>query len=139
MSSRPPPSTFQAGETASGASGDASPLNLGLNERDFTRKVVDLFRARKWLCVHFRPAQTSKGWRTPFTGDGGFPDVVAARDRVVLFAELKAQNAKPPTPEQVAWLEAVPAGFLWRPSDMHLIEQIAAAPEMAAAHRTESK
>jgi hypothetical protein len=99
---------------------------LKLTEADFQRQVLDLLAVFGWQrWVHFRPAQTSRGWRTPFTGHPGFPDIVAVRPvsrqagafpdgaggawRMVAL-ELKAGRNKP-TIDQVDWiasLDAVP-------------------------------
>jgi hypothetical protein len=64
-----------------------------------------------------------KGWRTPMSGDPGFPDLVLARDGVVIVAELKSRRGQP-TDDQKMWLEALGAhARLWRPQDWPAIEQ----------------
>ena len=98
-----------------------------LTELDLARQIRDLARQFGWLHVHFRPAKTAHGWRTPVSGDYGFPDVVLARDGRVIFAELKRDGQKA-RPEQLAWLEQLGGGaceaYLWTPSDFEQIVEL---------------
>lgn len=94
---------------------------LSPREADAQATILEVARLRGWRAAHFRPALTSRGWRTPVAADGaGFPDLVLVRDRVV-FAELKQKGARPGA-EQVAWLDAlVGAGaevYLWTLEDL---------------------
>jgi hypothetical protein len=95
-------------------------------EREFERAVLEALRLFGWRFTHFRPAMTEEGWRTPLSGDAGFPDVVAVRGDRVLFVELKAETGSL-RDEQAAWLAAL--GFAgadvhcWRPSDWPTIEE----------------
>lgn len=94
-----------------------------LSETDFSDTVIALARWNRWRVVHFRPAQTTKGWRTPFTGDKGFVDLVLARAGVVLLAELKSDTGRL-GPGQPEWAEAIGAQYrLWRPIDMEKIRK----------------
>lgn len=93
-----------------------------MTEADFLRQVTDLADIYGWRWVHFRPARTQHGWRTPVSGPlgAGWPDLVLVRDRVI-FAELKTDTGKV-RPEQ-AEVGAVLAGagvewYLWRPKDL---------------------
>jgi hypothetical protein len=95
-----------------------------MTEADFQGTVIAAARAFKWRVAHFRPAMTSKGWRTPVMADGkGFPDLVLVRERVI-FAELKVPPRKT-TPDQDAWLAClVESGaevYVWRPADFHAV------------------
>ncbi len=69
-----------------------------MSEADLLRAVTDLASILGWSYVHFRPAQTSRGWRTPVTGPlgKGWPDLtlVRPRDGRLIFAELKAEGGK---------------------------------------------
>ena len=130
MNTSRPGSTFQAEETAPGASGEASALNLGLSERDFTTKVIDRAKAMGWRVFHPRPARTAQGWRTAGQGTPqGFPDLVLALDTVVLFVELKSQKGKL-TDEQKDWLLHT-NGAVWRPQDWPAICEVLDLPARA--------
>jgi Holliday junction resolvase len=104
-------------------------MSAVMSERDFERQVLELAKLTGWRAAHFRPAKTSKGWRTPVSGDGeGFPDLVLVRPPVVLFAELKSEGGGKLRPEQAAWLEALGRcgrveAYLWRPSSWPEIEK----------------
>lgn len=93
---------------------------------DLQRLVTELARIYGWQWVHFRPAQTQRGWRTPVEGPlgQGWPDLFLAhpRKRRLLAVELKRELGDPLTPEQVAVLQALQQAGLetvvWRPSDL---------------------
>jgi hypothetical protein len=91
-------------------------------ERDFQKAVVELAQLAGWRVAHFRPAKTSKGWRTPVAADGaGFPDLVLVRESRLVVAELKSGTGRV-SQEQQGWLDAfetVPSTevFVWRPGD----------------------
>lgn len=99
-----------------------------------------------WEHVHFRPAMTKHGFRTPGSGSmaKGWPDLtlVRPRDRRLIFAELKSDVAKP-TPEQdtvLGILRELETGgepsilatgrgpqievYVWRPRDLDDIARI---------------
>lgn len=109
-----------------------------LTEAAFQKQVIDLAHLYRWRVAHFRPARTTVGgketWRTAVSADGqGFPDLVLARNGVVLFRELKTDDGKA-TPEQLAWLLAV-NGVIWRPSMWSLIErELKALPVSRSQH-----
>lgn len=95
-------------------------------EDEFQKQVIELAQKRGWHVAHFRPARViRKGketWRTPVEGDKGFPDLVLARDRIVIHAELKSDSGVV-SPEQHAWLMAL-GGVVWRPKSWPTIEEI---------------
>ena len=99
-----------------------------ITEAEFMAQVIDLATVLGWYTAHFRPALTSRGWRTPVQGvlGKGFPDLVLVRDRVI-FAELKRDGANL-TPEQELVLDQlVIAGAevrVWRPADFDRITEI---------------
>jgi hypothetical protein len=103
-----------------------------LLERDFQRRVYELAKMLGYRVAHFRPAHTAKGWRTPMTGDAGWPDLVICGRGRLIFAELKAEKAKP-REDQVAWLESLKAAgataVLWHPSDWDDIVRLLTRPE----------
>lgn len=63
-----------------------------MTESELQSAIIDLAKLCGWLRVHFRPALTLKGYRTAYTGDDGFPDLVITRNGCTVIAELK--NAK---------------------------------------------
>jgi len=89
-----------------------------VTESELQENVVKMAHLLRWRVAHFRPAQNASGrWRTPVAADGaGFPDLVLARDRIVIFAELKADGGRL-SDAQRDWLAALPDSYLWRPSD----------------------
>lgn len=115
---------------------------IRISETDFSSQVEDLLYLYGWRWTHFRPAWSAKGYRTPITGDKGFPDYCAVRPPRLLFIELKDKYSKL-SPEQEDWhkdlreceqeqemcsaecdsrflLEV----YLWRPKDIDLIMEI---------------
>lgn len=128
-------------------------MSKGISETAFASQVEDLLKLFGWRWTHFRPAWSSKGYRTPIKGHKGFPDYCAVRPPRLIFAELKDQYSKP-TPEQEAWLEdlresirmitlepihkgtpkAIIEGreklipslevYLWRPSDFEEVKEV---------------
>ena len=118
-----------------------------VSELDFQRQLVGphgIATMLGWLHVHFRPAMTTRGWRTPGTGElaKGWPDLVLvrARDHRLIFAELKADDATT-SPQQRAVLDTLSsvtcaptstrAGpeptvevHVWRPRDLDSIAEI---------------
>ena len=97
-----------------------------MTERDFSSSIEATLRLCGWRWCHFRAARAAQGWRTPLSGDAGFPDIVAVRGRPLLFCELKAE-AGAVRPEQRDWLEALEAAgqevHLWRPRDWDAITE----------------
>jgi len=96
---------------------------LAMSEADFQRAVTDLAAILGFAWTHFRPAQTSHGWRTPVSGPlgKGWPDLVLAKPGRFLAVELKAAGAKC-SPDQAA-VHAVlrEAGVevrVWWPADL---------------------
>ena len=83
----------------------------GLTEREFLDSVIATAHDLGWRVAHFRPAQTEKGWRTAVQADGvGFPDLImlkrlSGNNVKCVVAELKSERGKPPTADQIAWLE----------------------------------
>ena len=95
-----------------------------LTEAEFAAQVTDLATLLGWSAAHFRPAQTSKGWRTPVSGSlgKGWPDYVFAHPtHGVLFRELKRDGGNL-TGDQlvvIALLRRAGANVaVWRPRDM---------------------
>lgn len=91
-------------------------MSATMSEADWLSRVISYAERQGWMVCHFRSARTANGWRTPVQGQPGCPDLILARDGVVLLAELKAQQGRA-TPGQRAWLAAAGGnGYLWKPS-----------------------
>lgn len=96
-----------------------------MTEAAFQNQVIQLARMYGWLVQHSRPAQLPSGkWATPIQGYAGFPDLVLAHPRGVIFAELKSATGRI-RPEQERWLETLMSAgaevYVWRPEDLPLI------------------
>ena len=98
-----------------------------MTEAAFTARVIVLAHELGWKVVHFRPARTAKGWRTPCEGDAeGWVDLIliSVKQKRTLFVELKSEKGHI-TPAQEEWLETLrQAGEVpqvWRPSDFQYI------------------
>lgn len=90
-------------------------------EREFQHQVIQLAHILGFTVAHFRPAKTTKGWRTPVGADGkGFPDLVLAGHDKILFRELKTTTGRL-SADQVAWGETLQkhgADYaVWTPND----------------------
>lgn len=100
---------------------------MKISEADFTRQLIDLAHLTGWRAAHFRPAQTARGWRTPMSGDVGYPDLTLAKNGRLIVAELKAEGGSA-TAEQVAWLRAIHGDdwrdWVWRPRDLPRIHAL---------------
>lgn len=83
----------------------------GMREEDLLQNVRRMAILGGWLFYHTRDSRGS---------DRGFPDVVLARDKRVMFRELKTQTGNL-TPEQQEWgrvlLLAGQDYAVWRPFD----------------------
>jgi hypothetical protein len=93
-----------------------------MSEAELLAAILDLARLYAWRIAHFRPARTSHGWRTPMTGDVGWPDLLMCRGDRIVAAELKSDRGIV-TQDQANWLSALRAGgvetYVWRPADWH--------------------
>ena len=88
-----------------------------MSEDALQTHVISAARTFGWRVVHFRPARTDKGWRTAYTGDSGFPDLVLARNGRVLCVELKSHRGRPDE-NQKLWAQEMGESYrLWRPLD----------------------
>ena len=94
-------------------------------------QVVQAAELFGWQHVHFRPARTERGWRTPVSGPlgKGWPDLELKRERTV-YAELKSQDGRL-TPEQRAVHDVLRAAgdevYVWRPSDLPEVLEVLSA------------
>jgi hypothetical protein len=87
-----------------------------MTERQFLAAVVELADELGLLVYHVHDS------RQLSVSDPGFPDLVLAGGRGVIFAELKTESGEL-SPAQLAWkyrLQAAGAAWrLWRPSMLH--------------------
>jgi hypothetical protein len=91
-----------------------------MTEDHLLANVLELCELLHLRTAHFRPARTTRGWRTAVSGDGkGYPDVTIVGRRV-LWRELKANRGRLSV-EQIAWIGALThAGAdadVWRVAD----------------------
>ena len=100
---------------------------LAWSEEQFGDAILAFALPLGWWGVHFRPARTAKGWRTPFSGSRGFPDLVLARDGEVHFRELKRAKGWRWQPGQQEWLQHT-GGSVWTPHDWDAICALLLAP-----------
>ena len=88
--------------------------------RKFEEQVIEFATSQGWLVHHVRPCRTAKGWRTPVSGHPGFPDLVLARDGLLLAVELKTGKARL-SGEQRTWHDELTRTCAvvrtWRPED----------------------
>ena len=100
-----------------------------MTEAELQTEVLKLGKLYGWLTAHFRPAWTSKGYRTPVQGDGkGFPDLVLVRPPRLIFVELKSMRGSLDK-DQRRWyghFKGCPGAetYLWKPSDLLEIAKI---------------
>ena len=90
-----------------------------LSEKQFMAQVVQLARLCGWLVYHTYDSRRCVA---------GFPDLVLCHPgrSVVIFAELKRDSKKRPTPEQQRWLSALATtgnlATCWTPADWESIQ-----------------
>mgnify|MGYP003146813569 CR=1 FL=1 len=98
---------------------------LPVSEGDLAKAVEDLLDRYKWQWCHYRPARTSRGWRTPLSGHPGLLDYIAAKGSRLLIFELKSERGNL-TPEQLSWWDVLiltkAEVYTWRPSDIQEIK-----------------
>ena len=73
---------------------------VAMSEAQVQKVITDALSACGYRWVHFRPGQTQGGrWMTPYSGNDGFPDIVALKDGRILSLECKGKSgAKKPGP-----------------------------------------
>ena len=103
---------------------------IAVQEREagYQDAIAAAARLLGWRAVHFRPARTANGWRTPGQYDAvGWPDLILARPPRIVAIEVKRQGGKL-TPEQSQWLADLAAcgieTHVAEPSDFDAIASI---------------
>ena len=100
-----------------------------MTEAQFQQQIIDLGHLYGWRIAHFRPALTSKGYKTPVSADGkGFPDLVMVKRARLIFAEVKSDTGKL-SPEQKDWITALTCSmrcecYIWKPENWDEIVEI---------------
>lgn len=100
-----------------------------LTEAQWQDRVTGYASLRSWLWVHFRPARTAKGWRTPVSGPmgAGFPDLLLCRGERLVALELKSAKGRV-TDEQSAVLAALAVAgvesYVARPADWDTVQGV---------------
>jgi len=125
MPSRRQPLTLTTSPSRSRRSHAATAIASLVTERQFMAQVCQLAEVLGWSWAHFRPAMTSKGWRTPVSGPlgAGFPDLLLCRGDRIIAAELKSQDGRlSPAQREVLDIigRAVPV-HVWRPADLDAV------------------
>lgn len=103
---------------------------VALLEKDFQRQVTDLAAIFGWEWLHFRPAQTTRGWRTPVSGSmaSGWPDLALCRPPRLILAELKSDRGRV-SEHQERWLSMLSdcdgvEVHVWRPADLESVAEV---------------
>jgi len=96
-------------------------LLRAVTEAEFQRWVEAVAERNGWCTYHVRRSDdVSTGVHTLRNSDHldshGFPDLVLARDKVVLFRELKTDTGVV-SRHQKHWGRVLPDWDVWRPSD----------------------
>ena len=83
-----------------------------MTEAELRARVVEVARQRGWRIFGNPMVKT----RRPVKGANGYPDLTLARDRRVLWLELK-QDDGVMSPEQMVWMRELPLVTVIRPVD----------------------
>ena len=110
-----------------------------MTEEELVDTLLGYGKQGGWLCTHFRPAKTNKGYRTPIQGDKGYFDITMMHEelRRTLFIECKSKSGSL-QPDQKRWRAAalvMPGSeyYLWKPKDLPVARQV------ILGHRTNRK
>jgi len=95
------------------------------SEKIFQAQVIQIARMNGWKVFHPATMRGHDGsYRTPLTGDKGFPDLVLAHPtRGCILAELKTDKGRL-SAEQKSWATALQKWvnyYVWRPADLDYI------------------
>jgi hypothetical protein len=105
---------------------EAQRLDRHTSGAELQRLVTELATIYGWSWVHFRPARTERGWRTPVEGPlgKGWPDLVLVHPlkRRTLYVEIKRELGDDLTADQFYVMSMLRAAgcetFVWRPGDL---------------------
>lgn len=82
-----------------------------MSENELKHAVLKMARDRGWAVYHVPQTTMRNG------GGSGYPDLTLARDKEVIWMELKNQWGQP-SPQQLYWLGILPFAHLIRPADL---------------------
>lgn len=90
-----------------------------ISEKSWQQQVKDLARLLGWKTYHTYDSRRS---------DPGFPDLILARKKRLVVAELKMEKRRL-TASQLFWIDAfkeIPCAevYIWRPSDLDQVQKI---------------
>ena len=103
--------------------------NQLMSEDDLLDWVLDLAKRYQLLAYHPVPCRVGKSdrWVTSQAGDPGFPDLVIAGNKGVVFVELKSERGRLGLNQKV-WINRLKVGgarvYVWRPSDRDEIHAV---------------
>lgn len=84
-----------------------------MTEAELRKRVVDMAHRYGWMVFSLPIAKT----RRPVKDASGYPDLTLARDRRVLWIELKQDNGTM-RHEQMIWMHELPEVHVIRPADV---------------------
>jgi len=95
-------------------------MTIVATEAELQDAIIEAAHIYGFRVAHFRPALTTKGWRTPVSADGkGFYDLVLAKPGRIIMVECKSTNGTL-SDDQQKWRDAVWGAceyYCWRPDD----------------------
>jgi len=87
-------------------------MTTAMTENGLKQVVLRMAYEKGWAVYHVPQSTMRNG------GGKGYPDLTLARDKEVLWIELKTETGLL-SPEQRAWSEALPAYHVIRPSSWY--------------------
>lgn len=112
------------------------PARPKMTGTELEQNIVDTAHIYGYIAFHQRPGLNRDGsWTSAIKYDGkGFPDLVLAGDKGILFIEVKGDGDKV-RPDQEKWLTALRRGgarvHVWTPAEWHsgyITKALAAGP-----------
>lgn len=83
-----------------------------MSEEDLLKAITEAATFLGWRWHHIRRSDLSIQM-----GHSGFPDLILCKGKRIYGFELKSSRGQP-TPDQLAWLEAMPNAYLIGPEDL---------------------
>lgn len=89
-------------------------IDLSMSEATLKKRVLEIAYANGWIVFHL-PMTPQR--RPPKRSTSGYPDLTCARDKELVFIELKRETEVLDS-AQLVWQIALPAYHVIRPSDL---------------------